>query len=236
MKKWISAFSIWAVVCFGAFGQTIPSGANRSGNQLPFFVGIHAIEAHYAVFFPTTPNDTGTGAGWQATVGFNPSARLAIQLGGTYGHEAHSDDPSYTGTTLSGQYLDGSSYSKRWTYCLPVLARYAVVRSPNPRLQIDALAGLTLLGTRAVSAAENRINHQVVSSYYVEDKATQLYATAGVGLRYSFGRHLEGVLDWTYSRNFHAASDNVHLSVTGNKLGLTRALSLGLRYRFAVRK
>ncbi|MFD2721788.1 hypothetical protein ACFST9_23935 [Hymenobacter monticola] len=75
-----------------------------------------------------------------------------------------------------------------------------------------------------------------MATYTEVNKATHLYATGGIGLRYPFGRNFEGVFDWTYSKNFRPASEYVHLAVTGNKLGLTRALSLGLRYRFAVGK
>lgn len=68
------------------------------------------------------------------------------------------------------------------------------------------------------------------------DQATQLSITAGLGIRYPFGHHFEGVFDWTYSRNLKSVPEYVHQQVTGNKWGMTRALSLGLRYRFAVKK
>ena len=202
----------------------------------PFFVGAHSFNGTYEVFFPNTANASGTESSWQVTVGRNLSSRIALQLGATYARKSFVDDPSYIRTTLSGQYEDGAYHSKRWTYCLPLLARYAVVRFPKPRLQVDAILGLSLVGTLDKFSVENRVNGQVVASYSEVNKAAHLYATGGVGLRYPFGRHFEGVFDWTYSKNFRSAPDYVHLAVTGNKLGLTKALSLGLRYRFAVQK
>ena len=219
---------------FSALAQFQPA-KDPASIGLRYWVGVDALRSHYEVFFPLTPNDTGTGA-WQVSMGVNITPRLATQAGISYTHDENIQDPEYSGTTLSGQYTDGSRINKRWTYCLPILARYAVVRYPHPRLQVDAILGLTLLGTRYLLAGENRVDGQVVSSFFEEGKATHLYATGGVGLRYPFGRHFEGVFDWTYSKNFRSAPDYVHLAVTGNKLGLTKALSLGLRYRFAVQK
>lgn len=213
------------------FAQPIPRQSD-----FPFFVGAHAFNGAYEVFFPNTANNAGTESSWQITIGRNLSSRLTVQLGATYARKSFVDDPSYIRTTSSGQYEDGAYRSNRWSYCLPLLARYAVVRFPNPRLQVDAILGLSLFGVKDRFSIENRVNGQIVASYSEENKATHLYATGGIGLRYPFGRHFEGIFDWTYSKNFRSAPDYVHLAVTGNKLGLTRALSLGLRYRFAVKK
>ena len=173
---------------------------------------------------------------WQLSIGGNLSPRLALQLGYSYRHEADHLDPSYTGTTLTGQFVSGSSSDERWTHCVPLLARYTAIGFPNHRLQADFLLGLTMLHTSEFTAAEFRVDYQVVSSRSFHYKATQGYISGGFGLRYNFGHHVEGVLDWTYSHNFRSASEDVHLNVTGNRFGLTRALSLGLRYRFAVKK
>lgn len=210
--------------------------AAMPNTEFPVFVGVHAFNGAYEVFFPRTPNLSGTGLSWQLTAGVNLSPRFALQLGGTYSRTKFDDDPSYIGTTTTGQSTQGSYHSKRWTHCVPLLARYAVVRSPRPRLQVEALFGASVVATRDVFWGDNRINGQVVSEFYEENKATHVYATGGLGFRYPFGRRFEGVFDWTYSRNLRAVPEAVHQGVTGNKWGLTRALSLGLRYRFAVKK
>jgi hypothetical protein len=201
-----------------------------------FYVGVHQLyQVSYQVFYPDTPGRAGVHP-WQLTVGGNVSTRLAVQAGVSYQREHTPRAPLYTGTRLNGDYVDGFQTSTQRTYCVPVLARYAVVRHPKPRLQVDALLGLTLFGTKANYEIEDRVNRQVVRQYSYGGEATHGYYTAGVGLRYPFGRHFEGVLDWTYSRNFRAAPVDVNFNTTGNRFGLTRAISLGLRYRFNLHK
>lgn len=232
MKKRVLAFTL-VLLHAAAHGH---AQAVSPPVELPFFVGAHAFNGTYAVFFPRTANRSGTGSAWQLTAGVNLSPRLALQVGGTYSRDVHDENPSYIGTTPTGVPTRGTYRSERWTYCMPVLGRYAVVRSPQPRLQVDALLGASLVGTRVVFGGDNQVNGQVVSTFYEENKATHVYATGGLGLRYPFGRRFEGVFDWTYSRNLRRTSPGVQQAVTGNPWGLTRALSLGLRYRFAVKK
>ena len=218
-------------------GGAALSGARKSLEAAPhFFVGVHHLyQVSYQVFYPDTPGSAGVHP-WQLTVGGNFSTRLAVQAGFSYQWEHAYRDPLYTGTMLNGDYVDGFKTSTRRTYCVPVLARYAVVRYPKPRLQVDALLGLTLLGTKSNYEVEDRVNGQVVRQYSYGGEATHGYYTAGVGLRYPFGRRFEGVLDWTYSRNFRPASVGVNFNTTGNRYGITRAISLGVRYRFNVSK
>lgn len=228
----------WSLILFFYWFQAVQLQAQVVVKPpVPFtlFVGAQAFQSHYAVFFPVSPNNTGVGM-WQLVVGGNLSRRLAIQGGYTYVHDLHIDNPSYTGTNTLGQQVSGSSYNERRTSCVPFLVRYSALRFPSPRLQVDLIAGATLLQTEYILEMEDRVNNQVVESIYDQDKVRQLYATLGLGLRYPFGRHVEGVFDWTYSRNFRTNPSSVNLSVTGNGFGLTRALSLGLRYRFNVGK
>jgi len=200
-----------------------------------FFVGLHVFRGNYAVFFPSGPNGGGADS-WQLTTGLTVAPRLALQVGYVYGHTTDNSDPTYTGTSLSGDFVSGSSANERWTHCVSSLARYEALRFFKPRLRVDALVGLTFLQTRDIAAGEERVNYQVVNSYYSKQEASDLYATVGVGVRCPFSQHLEGIFDWTYSRNFHSAPEYIHQSVARNKYGLTRALSLGLRYRFDLKK
>jgi hypothetical protein len=219
------------------FGALPCRAQEKSPDATPrFYVGVHHLyNTGYQVFYPDTPGSAGVHP-WQLTAGGNVSTRLAIQIGFSYQNESKYRDPLYTGTRLNGDYIEGFQTSKRWTYCVPVLVRYAVVRYPKPRLQVDVLLGLTLLGTESSYEVEDRVNGQVVRQYSYGGKATQGYYTAGVGFRYPFGRHFEGVLDWTYNRNFRSTSEGVNFNTTGNRYGFTRAINLGVRYRFNVRK
>ena len=123
-----------------------------------FYVGVHQLyRTGYQVFYPNTPGSAGVHP-WQLTAGGNVSTRLAIQVGFSYQNEYEYRAPLYTGTRLNGDYIEGFQTSKSWTYCVPVLARYAVVRYPKPRLQIDALLGLTLLGAESTYEVEDHVN------------------------------------------------------------------------------
>lgn len=233
MKKWSTTAGLLSAL-LGSLGAHAQQPAFSAGKERPFFIGTHLFQSSYEVFFPATPNSTGARP-WQLIGGYRVCSRFALQLGYAHAHELYQSDPSYTGTTLTGHFVSGSSYSERWTQCLPLTARYVVLYAGR-HWQVDALLGLTLLKTRALARGENRVDGQVVSHVEQDLQATQGYASGGVGLRYAFGRHLEGEWDWTYSRNFHQAPEYVHLETVGNKWGLTRALSLGLNYRFAIRR
>lgn len=80
------------------------------------------------------------------------------------------------------------------------------------------------------------VDGQLVRETNLQDRATQFYVTAGLGLRYPFGRHFEGVLDYSYSRNLKSVAGGLHQQVSGNSLGLTRTFGLGLRYGFDVKR
>ncbi|MDQ2794166.1 MAG: porin family protein [Bacteroidota bacterium] len=200
-----------------------------------YYVGVQSFRGRYEVFYPTTPSEVGVEP-WQLVAGIQLAPRWVVQVGYSYSSRRSVEDPSYTGTTLIGQYISGRRGSDSHEQAVPLLLNYAVVRSPNPRLQIDVIVGLTWVQTAFRSYGTDYIDGQVAKEYYVSDHATQFYFTGGLGARYPFGRHFEGVFNWTYSRNFRSVPEVVHFSVTGNRYGLTRALSLGLRYRFAVKK
>jgi hypothetical protein len=229
---------LFIAALFSSLWGPSPSQAQERGPTSPprFYVGVHLLyRVSYQVFYPDTPGSAGPHP-WQLTVGGNVTPRLALQAGLSYTREHQHMDPSYTGTMLNGDYVDGSFDSKRWTYCVPVLARYAVVRFPKPRLQVDGLLGWTLLGTQSREQGEQRVNGQVVHQSTYLGQATNGYYTFGMGVRCPFGRHVEGVVDWTYNRNVRPSSEAVNFNTTGNQHGFTRALTLGLRYRFNGRK
>ncbi|MCI1187015.1 outer membrane beta-barrel protein [Hymenobacter sp. DH14] len=203
--------------------------------KLTYYVGIEALRANYEVFYPSTPALTNSGS-WQLCAGVRIRSRLSIQAG--YANIMHSsrEDPAYEGTTLSGSYITGKRGSDTRTLTIPLIIRYSLIRRAHPRLQIDAIAGGTLVADNYSLFYLDYVDGVLVRDYHESAHITQVCATAGLGARYPFGRHLEGVLDWTYSRNLKAVPEPIHQQVTGNRFGLTRALSLGLRYRFAVKK
>ena len=116
---------------------------------------------------------------------------------------------------------------EKWLSISPLI-RYTLTRKPHHRFQADALGGLTYLrhtyyqqyhrtdtdSTQTVSVTTNRDTRNPYN---------HLYLTAGVGVRYRFGRHLETLFDFTLHRNLLAADANTIIS---------SGMALGLRYRF----
>jgi hypothetical protein len=92
------------------------------------------------------------------------------------------------------------------------------------------------VSTRSTDAAEEFIDGQSQGVLSSQDQTKQLYAVAGLGIKYPFGRHLEVLFDYTWIRNFKRAPEYVHQEVTGNTWGLTKAFGLGVRYRFNLKK
>jgi hypothetical protein len=131
---------------------------------------------------------------------------------------------------LGSQPMVGEAQKRGRTRCpLP----YGISRS---RLQLDLIGGGTWVNSRFRVAAEDFINGQSLGLVSQEDHTRQWYLTAGLGARYSFSQHVEGVLEYTLIRNTQRIPAYVHLATLGNRWGLTRSISLGLRYRFNGKK
>ena len=207
--------------------QEIPS----TSVPLMFYGGVQSLQSRYEVFYPSTPH-LSVVKPWQLVAGARLSSRWSIQLGYTYSRDIFDLNPSYTGTNDAGEPTSGSRYSGQWEQAAPLVLRYSLVQRSVPRLQLDAIVGTTLVASRFEYDETRKVNSLVVYHTHSSDRTTQLYITAGLGLRYPFGKHFEGVFDYSYSRNLKSVSEGLHLQVTGNRFGLTRAYSLGVRYRF----
>lgn len=217
------------------FSATASAQVAASPTPVRYYVALSSIRSNYEVFYPTTPQLAVITTG-QATVGVQFNPRWAMQLGYAYSRDKSSQDPAYTGTTLAGQYITGRRSNDSWEQAFPLLVRYALIGRPNPRLQIDFIGGGTVVDGRFSVHYIDFVDGQVVREFNAGDHVTQLYFTAGLGVRYPFGKHFEGVFDYMLSRNFKAVPASFHQQVSGSSLGLTRAFSLGLRYRFALHK
>lgn len=113
------------------------------------------------------------------------------------------------------------TYANRST-SVGVLARYALLRSPTRRLQVDGVGGLTLhrysfdgTGLYPDNAAPGGFGH-----YDLHSQDGDVLLTAGASVRYRFCPHLEAVADGTLGPSLRAVRD-----VTG-------AAAVGLRYNF----
>jgi hypothetical protein len=200
-----------------------------------FYVVTYLSTADYELIYPTTPNLGGTDP-WMAAVGKQLATRWAVQLGYAWRHYKTGEDPSHVGTTANGQPTYGWRSSETWTHALPFTVRYTLLPASRARLQLDLIGGGTWVSSRFRVAAEDFINGQSQGLVSQQDQTRQWYLTAGLGARYSFSQHVEGVFDYALIRNTQRIPDYVHLGTVGNKWGLTRSISLGLRYRFNLKK
>lgn len=214
----------------------LPCQAQNAGNGLSFpryYAGAYLNTTDYELFYPTTPNGGGTGP-WMAAIGSQLTPRWAMQLGYSFQHVRTRDE--HMGTMLNGQQIYGWRSADTWTHALPFTARYTIVSPPNSHLHIDLIGGGIWVSSRFADAAEEFVDGQSRGILTDKDHTTQWFITGGIGARYAIGRHLEGVLDYGIVRNLKWAPEYVHLNVVGNKWGITRSISLGLRYRFNLKK
>jgi opacity protein-like surface antigen len=216
-------------VCFSCRAQ----GLENSTLLARYYTEAHLSRSDYEIRYPGTPNLGGVSP-WQVVVGRQLSPRWAVQLGYAFKHDSYGSD--HMGTTLTGQRTYGWRTFNTWTHAVPLAVRYDLYRLPNSRLHIDALLGITFVRARFKIAAADYVDDVLVEEGRNQDRASQWYVTAGVGVRYPFSRRFEGVFNYGYARNFKRATEHVHAQTTGNSWGLTRSFSIGLRYRFAIGK
>lgn len=209
-----------------------PSDANRS----PYFVGLQTANNRYEVLYRRSSPGEALITTPLITAGFYILPRLAVQLGYGYLHDI-SEDPGASGITLSGQRITLNRHGQESRQqAFPLLARYSLSNRSRSRLRADALAGLTMVTSRFTFHNEHLLDGQVTFQESINDHATQFYCTVGMGLRFVISHHFEASGDLTWSKNLETAPEYVHREVTGNGWGITRAVNLGLRYRFAVKK
>jgi len=197
------------------FSQT-PDAAPAATSR--FYVGLAAYHSNFQNLGSWQRGDTGFRVPVQLTAGYQLRPRLALELGVAYSGRT----TAYTGT-ISAQY---SSISTTRTASGSALARYALIRQPAHRLQIEALGGFTLVHTNF--SLQNFIvdyasPSQPAVRYTVRSSSSDLLLTAGLGLRYRLSFHFALNFDITTNRNLnHPETYN----------GYTGSAALGLRYRF----
>lgn len=203
-----------------------------------YYVDVNLNTTYYELFFPgipIIPNMASTHP-WKVVVGRQLNPRWAVQLGYAYTHEGDYDNPAYTGTTLSGQQLAGWRSSDTWVHAVPLSVRYNLFRLNDLPLQVDILGGSTWVSGHKADSNEDFIDGQSQGLHSRDFRTQQFYVTLGLAARYVFSRRFEGVFEYGRARNLKTASEGVHLETTGNKWGLTRSMSLGVRYRFNMHK
>lgn len=92
--------------------------------------------------------------------------------------------------------------------------------------------GLSYVKKDVENEEKRTVAGQITNYRYIEGQGSNLYAMAGVGGRFLLGRHLEIVGDYGFNRILKNVDGDTHMQLIGNRTGLTRNRSIGLRYRF----
>lgn len=166
----------------------------------------------------------------QATLGYQLRPRLAVQAsvayrGGAYAYTYTSRDYSANGQASPAYEVSGTS--RRRALSAAVLTRLTLTRQAAHRLQFDMLAGLTLehIGYVYSSVRTDSAAAPVAAGYTTA--TTGLLVTAGPGLRYRFGPHLEATYNWLFSTGL-AGFDNHNTYYYRS----SASMALGVQYRF----
>ncbi len=204
-----------------------------------YYVGLQSATNWYELYYKagpfTTPPTSIKVSPWLLSAGYFILPRLAVQLG--FAYRTRSDSyPGATGTDLQGhRILDDAFTDADKQVAVPLMLRYSLSRR-KPHLRADALLGVVWAHHSFVQDSHDEVDGQITRQSSSSDRAGNFYASAGLGVRWVFNRHFEALGDFTLNRNLKDVPNYVHQQVTGNTLGLTHSVNLGLRYRFNLHK
>ena len=210
------------------------SYSNGEVNDIPiFYFGVNASNNRYETFY------RGSASAWPSTTLLRPwsaSFGLAInkrlEIGVQYMAQNEESLSKAAGVNANGLAISTILHDERQSWVLPLLVRYSLFHRSNGRFNLDVLGGTTFLSDRFVAELTRTEGQEVIAYRYNQGAGFNLYATAGLGARYLFGKHLELVGEIAYSRVLKNVEPDVHRLLLGNPTGLTRSNSIGLRYRF----
>lgn len=226
----------------GCFGIHLACAQHVASTKTPpdrrrFYVSLQLAEGSYELYYDKTIlTPTVAQVASPFMMGFYLTDRLAIQAG--YGRESsNSNNVGGYERTPSGQVIrHGITLSSETTYLLPVTLRYALSRR-RPRLRADLLLGLAYAHSAYDYDAHTEVDGVTVGPHTTDSgQGGQVCLTGGLSGRFVFNRHFEAVVDYMINRNLKDMPAYTHQQVTGNRWGLTRSISLGLRYRFNLHK
>ena len=235
MKKLFGMTCLGCLSIHLAYAQQI-APATTTPDPRRFYVGLQLAQGEYELHYDNILTPTVAQVAPKFAIGFYLTNRLAIQTG--YARQSSKVDGVGGVERLpSGQVRTGFFKNSTSDYVVPVTLRYALSKR-RPRLRADFLLGLAYVHSSFVSDSHTEIDGVTVAG---SEKASngqggQLCASLGLGGRWVFNRHFEALADLMVNRNLQEVPASTHQQATGNKLGLTRSISLGLRYRFNLRK
>jgi hypothetical protein len=162
----------------------------------------------------------------QATLGYQLTPRLALQVGLAYSKENYKDSNNYTYSNIDGipvTYSTVTAFSRR-AISSSLLARYTLTRQPSHRFQVDAVGGLSFDHSFYRNSGTDTYIIQGIAEvrpYEYTGTYNSLLVNLGPSFRYRFSEHLEAVYDILFNT-----------SLTSGYHNLNASMALGLRYRF----
>jgi hypothetical protein len=202
-----------------------------------YYVGVQAGSSRYEMFYrnPTVTPTVFVISPWQLTAGYCLTPRLAVQLSFTHSRTTY-DSPGAILVLPNGQLALFNIYHEEDAQtALPIVLRWALSK-PVARLQADAILGLTWAHHFYQATSYDQLDGKITREYAYGNQGSLGYLTAGIGGRYAISQHFEATGDIAWNRTMNDESSSIHRQVSGNSLGLTRSMSIGVRYRFNLRK
>lgn len=189
---------------------------------------------NYQLFYPykTEPFRTNQRR-LQLSLGYQFTPRWAIQAG--WGPANGRFDYIAIGTNELSQPVTESSWTKNRSSVFSTLGRYTFPYEVLKHLQFEVFAGPVVMTDRNWGEGTRTENGQVTRQHKSDVRSTNVYALLGAGAFYSFGRHFQATADLTFNKNFKRTLDAYNVYTTGNRAGISRSVSLGVRYRFMYR-
>ncbi|AWM33098.1 outer membrane beta-barrel protein [Hymenobacter nivis] len=220
-------------------GSVLPSmcrAQDTNTKQVPapyrFYVGGQWAYHQYIFNYSTFPNVTDVSP-WYVNAGYYISPRLAVQAGIMYMHDTFTGGGA--GVNSAGKPIADIRTDNTWNTLVPMLLRFTLIRTSDRRFSMDALAGGTYGFSHGRLEQTETVAGQVIRYNLIEVRQPGFFLTVGLAGRFIFNRRWEIVGDWTYSRNTANISKQSYWQA-GVPNGRTRGLSLGVRYRFNLKR
>lgn len=169
----------------------------------------------------------------QFALGYQFTPKWSTQLGWSPGYGEYNG--SEVGTNELGQPVSAINWSKNRSNVFVGLVRYTFAHEVFRNLRPEVFIGPTVLFDRNWGEGTRTENGQVVLQQKSDVRSTNVYALLGAAAVYSFGRHFQATADLTFNKNFKRTLDAYDVNTTGNRAGISRSVSLGVRYRFLYR-
>ena len=196
-----------------------------------FYVGLAAYQSPFQSI--GSSYERGFPVPLQLTAGYQWRPRLAVQVGLAYrgsGTAYFYNDRDYLGNGQYGPEYEVRADRQQRGLAGSLLGRYLLTRKASHRMQFDVLGGFTLEHYRNRTRYTRTDGTGSVPDSDFDSVYTGLVLSAGPGVRYRFGPHLEAT--YNLLLNAYLLGDDSGYFLYHRS---TASMALGLQYRFGRR-